>query len=150
MSVWQIRCSDPECNRKTEPGDIQKLLDNYLNKDNLFICKHCGKSGYIEKYFKLQEKGGVWNPRLRGAIKLGEQNDTYQPFVCLVSYEPNSDIKDIWFCYYKDTRNEIGGRLRLGYGPGGPPVLPLDKVINLLKILLSKNYITKNNLSSLI
>lgn len=155
MSAWQIRCSDPECNGKTEPGDIEKLLNNHINEDNLFTCRRCGKPGFIKKEFALQEKGRFWKPFLRGAIKLGEQNDTYQPFVFLVSYKPNSDVKDIWFCYYKDTRKEEGGKLKLGYGPGGPPVLPIKKVIALIKVLLSKNYITKKqsqqfNLNSIV
>lgn len=76
----------------------------------------------FKKAFDLQEPGDTWEPYLRGAIRLGDPDDTYQPFVFMVSYEPDGTVNDIWFSYYKDLR-ETGGRLKLGYGPGGPPVL---------------------------
>jgi hypothetical protein len=40
----------------------------------------------------------------------------------MVSYKTEGGCDDIWFSYYKDLR-KVGGRLKLGYGPGGPPVL---------------------------
>ena len=48
--------------------------------------------------------------------------------VFLVSYEPDGIPEDVRFSYYKDTRTLPGGKLKLGYGPGGPPVLKADKV----------------------
>ena len=40
----------------------------------------------------------------------------------------------LWFSYYKDLRSS-GGRLKLGYGPGGPPVLGMRQVGQLMQTL---------------
>jgi len=113
-----------------------------------FVCA-CGKKAYIEKHFELQESGQVWNPYLRGAITLGSENDSYQPFVFLVSYEPLGEITDVWFSYYKDLREE-GGSLKMGYGPGGPPVLNRHSVLALLMQLIKINYLTPGDVSKAI
>jgi len=97
----------------------------------------CGGKGYIEKSFDLQEPGETWEPYLKGIIPLGTPGDTYQPFVFLVSYSPNELPNDVWFSYYKDTRS-TGGRLKLGYGPGGPPVLGAEQVLRLIKIMMER------------
>jgi hypothetical protein len=82
---------------------------------------------------------------LRGLIPLGESGDTYQPFVFLVSYEPSGKVTDIWFSYYKDLRSS-GGRLKLGYGPGGPPVLCKVKFLRLLSQLVGTRCLTKQEI----
>jgi hypothetical protein len=61
--------------------------------------------------------------------------------VFLVSYEPNGPITDIWFSYSKDLRSQ-DLRLKLGYGPGGPPVLDKDALLNLLGQLMRLKVIT--------
>ena len=71
-----------------------------------------------------------WKPYLRGIIPLGDKGDVYQPFIFLVSDGANDSIGAAWFCYYKDTRKD-GGRLKMGYGPGGPPVLDVKTVAGL-------------------
>ena len=38
---------------------------------------------------------------------------------------------DVWFAYYKDMRKQ-GGRLKMGYGPGGPPVFSAEEVLDLV------------------
>lgn len=78
---------------------------------------------------RVQEAGDRWEPFLRGAIRLGASGDTYQPFVFLVSYEPAGTVTDVWFSYYKDLRDS-GCRLKLGYGPGGPPGLGAGDVLS--------------------
>lgn len=126
----KIRCMKG-CKDTVPVSNILDQLKHCDEQTNLFKCS-CGHAGYIEKSFAVQEKGEHWKPYLRGAITLGDPTDTYQPFVYLVSYEPNGEINALWFCYYKDTRS-TGGRLKLGYGPGGPPVLSLQQVRVLLK-----------------
>jgi len=84
---------------------------------------------------------------LRGIIPLGESGDIYQPFVFLVSYEPSSEVTDIWFSYYKDLRDD-GGRLKFGYGPGGPPVLGKASFLNLLSQLVATQCLTKQEVVS--
>ena len=95
----------------------------------------CGGPGFVERSFELQEPGERWEPYLKGAIPLGEPGDTYQPFVFLVSYKPDGPATDVWFSYYKDLR-DTGGRLKLGYGPGGPPVLGSEQLLGLVKKLI--------------
>ena len=127
---WLIKCNS-KCGKETWAGNIDELIKNHRDSNGWFLCQ-CGKHGHIEKSFDLQEPGETWEPFLRGIIPLGSENDTYQPFVFLVSYEPDGPVNDIWFSYYKDTRS-TGGRLKLGYGPGGPPVLGKEQVLQMMR-----------------
>ena len=130
---WLIQCSDSSCKKNTYAANIVELLAKHRDEHDHFRCV-CGKPGYIEKQFNLQEPGETWQPYLRGAISLGESGDTYQPFAFLVSREPDGDISSLWFCYYKDMRS-LGGKLKLGHGPGGPPVLSVEQLWNLAQNL---------------
>lgn len=138
---WLIKCIDATCTREspTVANDIVDLIKNYRDEEGWFLCS-CGQRGYIEKSFRLQEGGDPWKPYLRGIIPLGREKDTYQPFVFLVSYHPNGEVTSLWFSYYKDLRPT--GRLKLGYGPGGPPVLDKCDFLNLLSKLQQANYLT--------
>ena len=130
--AWRIQCSNEGCKDKdTWAGNIVYLINDRLDKDGWILCGHCGNPGYIKKSFALQEKGEFWKPYLRGVIRLGNVGDVYQPFVFLVSYTSDETPRDVWFCYYKDTRSS-GGRLKMGYGPGGPPVLKAKQVVGLI------------------
>lgn len=117
---------------------VVDLLQRFLPPDKsagLFLCLSCGQNtGFIKKQFNTQE-GDEWAPFLRGAVRLtDDRTSSYQPFVFLVSYEPAGDVVDCWFSYYKDLRAN-GGRLKLGYGPGGPPVLGHRQVVDLVRQL---------------
>lgn len=144
---WKIDCKN--CKKETWADNIVTLIDQNTNDEGWFICSHCKKLGFIEKKFKLQEPGEIWEPYLRGVYRLGVKGDTYQPFVFLVSYEPDGKADDIWFSYYKDLRSS-GGRLKLGYGPGGPPVLGAEQVINLIQHLLKNKLIEKEQIKEII
>lgn len=134
--VWIVNCTNENCGEVTSAINIVELLNNCRNEEGWFICNACNSEGYIEKSFNLQEPGEVWAPNLIGALRLNEdEQDTYQPFVFLVSDNPNMPPNGVWFCYYKDTRLYPGGRLMLGHGPGGPPVLSFDQVRNLVEML---------------
>ena len=128
--AWHIKCSNKECEKTTTAGNIVYLINYHLDENGWILCGHCGNKGYIEKHFDLQEEGETWDPYLRGIITLGNKDDVYQPFVFLVSDKPNAPIGAAWFSYYKDTRSS-GGRLKMGYGPGGPPVLDVKTVAGL-------------------
>ena len=130
--AWIIECCTDDC-PKTNGGNIADLLKSHLDARGWFVCGTCGGNGYIKKQFNLQEPGQVWNPFLRGAIRLGNAGSTYQPFVFLVSDSPHNPPQAAWFSYYKDTRPE--GRLKMGYGPGGPPVLNITQVVGLVDTL---------------
>ncbi|MFC3150760.1 hypothetical protein ACFOEK_06960 [Litoribrevibacter euphylliae] len=142
---WSIECCDLKCGAKTSARNIVDLIDKHRNEEGWFKCSKCQSHGYIEKRFALQEPGETWEPYLKGIVTLGNPEDIYQPFVFLVSYEPNGHPNDAWFSYYKDTRH-LGGRLKLGYGPGGPPVLGEDKIIELVKTMVQKGCIERSKL----
>ena len=139
---WSIRCCDKKCAKETRARNIVDLIENHCDKMGWFHCVTCKNAGYVKKSFKLQEPGRKWEPYLKGIIRLSDDpGDTYQPFVFLVSYEPDGIPKDVWFSYYKDTRTLPGGKLKLGYGPGGPPVLKADKVEELVEKLRERRLI---------
>jgi hypothetical protein len=119
---------------ETWAANIVELVSKHRDQGGWFMCASCGKKGYIEKKFELQERGEVWEPFLRGIVPLGSPKDTYQPFVFLVSSAKNGPTDSVWFSYYKDLRKD-GGRLKLGYGPGGPPVLGNVDVLQLVRQL---------------
>ena len=146
---WSIQCNNGSCNNQTWAANIVDLIDNHTDKNGWFICSYCGSAGFIEKSFDLQEPGHTWEPYLRGAIRLGDPDDTYQPFVFMVSYEPDGTANDIWFSYYKDLRNS-GGRLKLGYGPGGPPVLGTEQLLALLQQLVSLGLVDKEHIKKIL
>ncbi len=143
---WNINCTDLSCGQQSWAANIVDLIANHRDGEGWFLCS-CGKRGYIKKSFNLQEAGEVWEPYLRGVIPLGEPGATYQPFVFLVSYKPSDEITDIWFSYYKDLRKS-GGRLKLGYGPGGPPVLDKTSFLSLLSLLMAAQCLTKQEVLS--
>lgn len=58
-----------------------------------------------------------------------------------MSYDLGSPVKHVWFSYYKDLRPS--GRLKLGYGPGGPPLLGKREVMILLRKLVDLQYVTR-------
>lgn len=145
--AWQLDCTRPKCGKQSWAGNIVELISEHTDKDGWFRCP-AGHPAYIEKSFELQEPGNRWEPYLRGVIPLGTLGDTYQPFVFLVSYKPTAKPTDVWFSYYKDLR-KTKGRLKLGYGPGGPPVLGSRQVVSLLKRLHSLGCVSSNQLRAL-
>lgn len=131
---WSIECCDNQCEKVSWADNIVDLVENHRAQTGLFQCSTCGNDGYIKKAYPLQEKGETWKPYLKGILLLGKPGDTYQPFVFLVGYSSTDEPKDIWFSYYKDLRS-TSGRLKLGYGPGGPPVISIEQVLSLVKTL---------------
>ncbi|MBI4005567.1 MAG: hypothetical protein HY356_02760 [Gammaproteobacteria bacterium] len=146
---WSINCSNQKCGSSTWASNIDDLLKHHVDNKGWFTCSTCKSAGYIEKSYELQEIGSVWNPFLRGVVPLGTANDTYQPFVFLVSNSQDGPIDDFWFCYYKDTRQD-GGKLKLGYGPGGPPVLSSHKLLALIQKLLELKCLPKSDLDKIL
>ena len=144
---WLIQC--PKCKQSSWAINIVDLIDNHTNAEGWFVCNHCADLSYIEKTFNLQEPGHTWKPYLRGVLRLGDPEDTYQPFVFIVSYEPKEKANDIWFSYYKDLR-QTGGRLKLGHGPGGPPVLEKEQLLLLLRRLVELGVIEKEEIKDVI
>jgi hypothetical protein len=166
---WNIECGYPQCLQPSRASNIAELVGNFCDDDGLLVCPHCKKpSGYIRKKFNLQEEGKTWEPILRGVIKLGDVGDTYQPFVFIASYEAEEGkedklepsiidlpITDLWFSYYKDLRDYQRadgslGRLKMGYGPGGPPVIGVPQLLELLRHLLKLKMTTNSDVAALL
>jgi hypothetical protein len=140
---WQLQCLNPECKRAPWVNNIVDLILNHRDPRG-FVCS-CGRDAFVAKRFDLQEPDKVWAPYLRGAIPLGEAGSTYQPFAFLVSSTPEAGISDVWLSYYKDLR-QFGGRLKLGYGPGGPPGLGKAQLLELLIRLVAIGAVEHNDL----
>jgi hypothetical protein len=129
---------------------VANIIELFKSRDSrgFFKCP-CGHDGYVEKSFNTQE-GELWAPFLRGAISLGQRGDFYQPFVYLVTYKPDAVIKEdceLWFAYYKDMR-PTGGRLKLGYGPGGPPVFDAQDLLSLLSQLVAIEVLSRSDVEN--
>lgn len=144
MSAWIIQCNS--CKSSTDPGNIAELLsreNGYVDEQGWFLCKPCGRRGYIKKEFNTQE-GVPWEPYLQGVIQPKVyEGETYQPFGFLVSESSEKPPRHVWFCYYKDTRS-TGGRLKMGHGPGGPPVYTADAVLELLMQMVRTGCLDRN------
>lgn len=141
---WKVECTNNCRENGYSTSNILDLLDNYRDQESgWFLCR-CGERGYVRKEYALQEKGEIWKPILKGAIRLGDEESTYQPFVFFVVNNQNDVlgdiIDDVWFCYYKDTRPD-GGSLKLGHGPGGPPVLGQESIGRLYEFLFGLGYL---------
>lgn len=142
--AWQIKCIETNCGAQTWARNIVELIGDHRDAEGWFLCK-CGKYGYVEKSFPLQEAGEFWEPFLKGVISLGKPGEIYQPFVFLVADNPSGPVDSVWFSYYKDMRAS-GGRLKLGYGPGGPPVLGMRQVADVVGKLVDLRCLTPHDL----
>ena len=119
--------------------DDLKRKPQYRDALGWFLCGTCGSRGYIQKQYDLQEGGEPWKPYLQGIIQPnGYGDDVYQPFAFLTSDSPDEDPTAIWFSYYKDTRKQDGGRLKMGYGPGGPPVFKVNDVVDFVAQMIER------------
>lgn len=134
MSSWPITCTNSECGHLTAPANIAELVNpekGYLDDQSWFVCEKCGGRGYIKKKYNTQE-GGEFIPHLKAVIRpSGYEGDRYQPFAFLSSNSPGDPPNAVWFVYYKDT-SDLGGRLKMGYGPGGPPYFEVADVLDMM------------------
>lgn len=129
-----------ECTHGCEDGgvwaeNIVDLLNKHIDEEGWFECS-CKKRGYIYRSYRLPE-GGNFEPVLKGAFRLGSPDHIYQPFVFLAGDEANHIIDFIWVSHYKDLR-PTGGFLRHGTGPGGPPVLAKEEILEIVFQLIRK------------
>ena len=138
--AWTIKCGDGECASETWTQNIVDLKRNHCDAQGWFLCGTCGSRGYIPKQYDLQEGGEPWKPYLKGIIQPnGYNDDVYQPFAFLTSDSPDEAPSAIWFTYYKDTRDGQGaGRLKMGYGPGGPPVFKAKDVVDFVAQMIER------------
>ena len=131
---WDIQCN--RCDQSTRAREIADLICNHRDKElGFFLCSACGSPGHIERRYKVQDpEESPWEPFLRGALlpKADRYGPSYQPFVFMVSGAPDGPIESAWFCYYKDLRKKKDGRLKMGHGPGGPPVFDFEDIEDLL------------------
>jgi hypothetical protein len=128
---WIIDCA-AGCGKQTWAANIADLLNRHLDHDDRFVCGYCAEPGVIAKSHKTQD-GSIWSRPLRGAIRLGRPGEPWQPFAFLVG-EPDGRTS-VQACYYVDLR-ATGGRLKMGHGPGGPPVLGVWGLVGLVRRLI--------------
>ena len=113
--AWTIKCGDGACAHETWAENIDDLKQTHCDAQGWFLCEKCKGRGYIPKQYELQEGGDPWEPYLRGIIQpKGYGDGVYQPFAFLTSETPDGVPTGVWFAYYKDTRNQEGGRLKMG------------------------------------
>lgn len=139
--AYKIECRD--CGKVTTAGNIVWLLREY-HTDNAgrIKCKECGSTNaHIHSRSKLQEEGQVWERYTQAVVRIETGVKTYSPYVFLNSAEPDGEVRDIHFNYYKDTSGQ-GGKLKHGHGPGGAPVLSKEMLLNLLVDLSEHDVIT--------
>jgi hypothetical protein len=146
--AYSIECNNLQCQKPDWAANIVDLIENHCDDNGWLICKHCdNRTAYITKSFTLQEgDGATWEPVIRGIIRITSGIETYSPFVFLLSYGPAEPVIDFWFCYYKDTRKQPGGLLKLGYGPGGPPVLDAAQILEIVADMLRKGLISAKDI----
>lgn len=133
MGSWKIKCNNPQCGEVVDPGTIDQLAARRRDDLDFFLCSKCGDRGHIAKSYDTQE-GGRWEPYLLGMVghRTGP-GETFFPFAFLTSDNSKGPVTQVWFCYYKDTRHKPGGRLKMGHGPGGPPVFNLEHFLELTR-----------------
>ena len=126
-------CND--CGAVTKPANIVELMEHYRDRDGWIICE-CGERGYVKKDWELQEGTCLKLCMHRVSRLTKDLKDPYQPLAFWVSYEsPDEPIESVWFSYYKDLSHKEGGRLKMGYGPGGPPVVDISEIYALAEEL---------------
>ncbi len=145
MSSWMIQCSSEKCGEKSWPENIVDLVNNYKDAQGWIVCGACGCPGYIQKQYDVQE-GGQFQPYLKAILQPDYTQEgyteIYRPFAFLASYGPDEPLTDIWFVYYKDMR-EYDGRLKMGHGPGGPPIFFITDIVDILSKMLTRGDVSE-------
>ena len=130
---WPIECGD--CGQITLVPDIVELIDHHLDGHGRILCGHCGNPGYIGKTFEIQKNDTPYlKPYIRGIIPGPAKRDrtgTYRSLTFLASSAPDQEPQELWLSSIEDTRSE-GGRLKMGHGPGGPPVFTVEEALDLI------------------
>jgi hypothetical protein len=120
--------------RRTWAANYVDLIKEHRDEAGWFRCD-CGERGHIFKSSPAQEPGHIWERYELGIIPLGDPGNSYQPYVVLIGDTPE-EADQVQFAYYKDLRDS-GGKLKTGHGPGGPPVLAITQLDNLIEKLRS-------------
>ena len=131
MPSWPIQCTNSECGECSRPDNIVDLTDpekGYIDEHGWLRCLWCRSRGYIHTWFDgrilydWRDLDGSFNACLNGAIRLkrglrsAHATANFKPVVFLVGCAPEDQSNDLWFCDYKDERDQ-GGKLTVRYGP---------------------------------
>lgn len=145
---YPIKCKD--CGRETWAPNIVDLIKDYTEKNGKIKCICGSTNASIYQESNLQEKGQTWKRWIKGNIPIKTDVETYRPYVFLTAQTEDGEVDGIHFNYYKDTRNEEGGRLKHGHGPGGAPVFSKDEFFQLLEKLVDYGCISRKELFNFI
>ena len=117
-----IKC---KCGTTTNGGNIVTIIEQHTDDQHRFVCESCGGNGYVVKNLKMQDGEKVKIYYLGVFVFAGKPG--YQPFTYLCAYaqkdgKPPTKPTHVQVCYYRDLRSK-GGKLKLGHGPGAPPII---------------------------
>lgn len=122
----------PDCNTKSRAWTIVDLIRDYRTATDRLCCPSCRADAYVQRSSHLQERGAVWERWIKGVIPVTTDAPSFTPYVFLTAASPTGPVSALHFNYYKDTRSEVGGRLKHGHGPGGAPVLTKGEFLTLI------------------
>ena len=152
---YEIQCRD--CVKTTWVANIVDLIKNHIQSGSgKFICSHCsGKDTFIYRESKLNEKSDdgtpeVWERWIKGVMTVDSGFETYCPYIFLTADSEDSQPNGLHFHYYKDTRTQEGGKLKHGHGPGGPPVLPIEDILLIIRHLIINGFLSKGKIINFI
>jgi hypothetical protein len=141
--AYDLKCRT--CDTRTWAGNIVDLLKDHTNESGRFVCSKCsGTDTFIFRSSVLQEgPEETWERWIKGVIRIDSRIETYSPYIFLTADLEDGPVTGLHFHYYKDTRAQPGGRLKHGHGPGGPPVLEIDALFNILEHLVTQGILPK-------
>lgn len=142
--AYKIECRN--CHKTTIAKNIVDLIESHTTDVGTFICGNCKSTNtFIYQKSPLQEPGNFWERWIKGIICVDTGIPTYSPYIFLTADNEDAKPSGMHFCYYKDTRS-IGGNLKHGHGPGGPPVLDFDHIFQILEQLIVRGHISKKQI----
>lgn len=145
---YLIKCSS--CHQQTWAPNIINLIKEHTENSGKIKCIGCGSSNAsVYRESKIQEKEEYWRRYIKGVIPIKTEFETYTPYIFLTAQAEDGEVNGIHFNYFKDTRNEGGGKLKHGHGPGGAPVFSKDELFQLLEKLIDYGFIKEDEISNL-
>ncbi len=140
---YDIKCQP--CDAHTWASNIVDLLKEHTDHAGRFVCSKCsGHDTFIYRISDLQEgPGETWERWIKGVVTIDGGIKTYSPYIFLTADAEGGPITGLHFHYYKDTRDQPGGRLKHGHGPGGPPVLGFEDLFHMLRHLVTQGMLPK-------
>ena len=145
---YDVKCR--ACDAHTWAGNVVDLFSSHTNENGRFVCSKCsGIDTFIYRISDLQEgPEEKWERWIKGVIRIDSGIPTYSPYIFLTADSEGGSVTGLHFHYYKDTRDQPGGRLKHGHGPGGPPVLGINDLFLIIEYLVVHGILPKEQVRS--